>query len=181
MSDEDNSAMGPVMDATPEIQALAERPEIKEAAVHALHKKHHENKIHHFTEKNREKQLTDWQVTQYAEEQAAYGINYFMNVSIGDGLFIHIRVHRREDCDKYDFYSLHETFKDDVATCIFTEGIKKVRRSNGKYSCLTESTFNEYANGRLPCDTMRIGDNLNRKSYGTATALGSNLCADNMI
>ncbi|CAM4911162.1 unnamed protein product [Rotaria socialis] len=60
-------------------------------------------------------------------------------------------------------------------------GIKKVRRSNGKYSCLTESTFNEYANGRLPCDTMRIGDNLNRKSYGTAPALGSNLCADNMI
>ncbi|CAF3657603.1 unnamed protein product [Rotaria socialis] len=100
MSDEDNSAMGPVMDATPEIQALAERPEIKEAAIHALHKKHHENKIHHFTEANREKQLTNWQVTQYAEEQVAYGINYFMNVSIGDGLFIHIRVHRREDCDK---------------------------------------------------------------------------------
>ncbi|CAF5170998.1 unnamed protein product, partial [Rotaria magnacalcarata] len=33
MSDEDNNAMGPVMDATPEIQALAERPEIKEAAI----------------------------------------------------------------------------------------------------------------------------------------------------
>ncbi|CAF3684332.1 unnamed protein product [Rotaria socialis] len=171
MSDEDNNVMGPVMDATPEIQALAERPEIKEAAIHALHKKHHENKIHHFTEKNREKQLTDWQVTQYAEEQAAYGINYFMNVSIGNGLFIHIRVHRREDCDKVVSLSLNDCQK----------RIKKVRRSNGKYSCLTESTFNEYANGRLPCDTMRIGDNLNRKSYGTATALGSNLCADNMI
>ncbi|CAF1222564.1 unnamed protein product [Rotaria magnacalcarata] len=90
MSDEDNNAMGPVMDATPEIQALAERPEIKEAAIDALHKKHRENRIHHFTEKHRETHLINWQVTQYAEEQVAYGINYFMNVSIGDGLFIHI-------------------------------------------------------------------------------------------
>lgn len=61
-------------------------------------------------------------VTKYAEEQVAYGLNYFMKVSIGDDFYIHIRVHRRQDCDVYDFYSLHETFRGDVATCIFTEG-----------------------------------------------------------
>jgi len=62
-------------------------------------------------------------VTQYAEEQVAYGINYFMKVSIGDDLFIHIRVHRREDEDAYDFYSLHEVIKHNQATCVFKEGI----------------------------------------------------------
>jgi hypothetical protein len=46
-----------------------------------------------------------------------------MKVSIGDGLFIHIRVHQQEDGDQYDFYSLHETIKDNEATCIFTKGI----------------------------------------------------------
>jgi hypothetical protein len=62
-------------------------------------------------------------VTKYAEEDVAYGINYFMKVSIGDGLFIHIRVHRQEHHNKYDFYSLHERIKHNQATCIFTEGI----------------------------------------------------------
>jgi len=47
-----------------------------------------------------------------------------MKVSIGDGLFIHIRVHRQEDHNKYDFYSLHETIKHNQATCVFTEGIR---------------------------------------------------------
>jgi hypothetical protein len=62
-------------------------------------------------------------VTKYAEEDTAYGINYFMKVSIGDGLFIHIRVHRQQHHNIYDFYSLHETIKHNEATCIFTEGI----------------------------------------------------------
>ncbi|CAF1166712.1 unnamed protein product [Adineta ricciae] len=123
MSDEHQNSMGPVMDATPEIQELSERPEIKHAAIHELHKKHHENQVHHFTEEHREKHIAAWKVTKYAEEVAAYGINYFMKVFIGDGLFIHIRVHRQAHHAKYDFYSLHETFKHDVATCVFTEGI----------------------------------------------------------
>ncbi len=46
----------------------------------------------------------------------------FMKVSIGDGHFIHIRAHQRQDGDGYDFYSLHETFKHNKATCIFKEG-----------------------------------------------------------
>lgn len=45
-----------------------------------------------------------------------------MKVSIGDGLFIHIRVHRQQNHNKYDFYSLHEIIKHNVATCCFTEG-----------------------------------------------------------
>jgi hypothetical protein len=42
-----------------------------------------------------------------------------MKVSIGDGLFIHIRVHQQEDGDGYDFYSLHEIIKHNKATCVF--------------------------------------------------------------
>jgi hypothetical protein len=61
-------------------------------------------------------------VTQYAEEQVAYGINYFMKVCIGDGLFIHIRVHQRPDEEAFDFYSLHEVIKHNQATCVFKEG-----------------------------------------------------------
>jgi hypothetical protein len=65
-------------------------------------------------------------VTKYAEEEVAFGINYFMKVSIGDGLFIHIRVHQQEHHKKYDFYSLHETIKHNQATCVFTEGIQNI-------------------------------------------------------
>jgi hypothetical protein len=70
-----------------------------------------------------------YRVTHYAEEQVAYGINYFMKVSIGDGLFIHIRVHQREDGDGFDFYSLHEIIKHNKATCIFKEGIQNIQLS----------------------------------------------------
>jgi hypothetical protein len=67
-----------------------------------------------------------FRVTKYAEEEVAFGINYFMKVSIGDGLFIHIRVHQQEHHKKYDFYSLHETIKHNQATCVFTEGIQNI-------------------------------------------------------
>ncbi|CAF2261756.1 unnamed protein product [Rotaria magnacalcarata] len=119
MSDEDNNSMGPVM-----VRSWRDdRPEIKEAAINALQQKHHESKLHQFTEAERLEQLSNWKVTQYAEEQTAYGVNYFMKVSIGHNLFIHIRVQRQEDDDAYNFYSLHETIKDDVATYIFPEDV----------------------------------------------------------
>lgn len=35
--------------------------------------------------------------------------------------------------------------------------------------------MNEYTNERLPCDTMRIGENIASRSYGIATPHGSNL------
>jgi hypothetical protein len=40
---------------------ISERPEVKEEAIKALHKKHRENKLHHFTETDREKHLSNWQ------------------------------------------------------------------------------------------------------------------------
>ncbi len=54
-------------------------------------------------------------------------------------------------------------------------GIKRVRESNGRYAFLTESTTNDYINQRLPCDTMKVGSNLDSKGYGIGTPLGSDL------
>lgn len=55
------------------------------------------------------------------------------------------------------------------------EGVETVRRKNGKYAFLTESTQNEYTNQRLPCDTMKVGGNLDAKGYGIGTPMGSDL------
>ncbi|KAJ8298372.1 hypothetical protein KUTeg_024903 [Tegillarca granosa] len=56
-----------------------------------------------------------------------------------------------------------------------TDGIAKVRKENGKYAYLIESTLNEYTNMREPCDTMKVGSNLDSKGYGIATPIGSEL------
>ena len=53
--------------------------------------------------------------------------------------------------------------------------IRQVRDSNGKYAFLMESTTNDYANQRNPCDTMKVGNNLDSKGYGIGTPLGSDL------
>ena len=113
--------MGPVHEATEQLQKMSERKEIREAAIEALHLKHKENTLHHFTEAHKEKHISQWRVTKYAEEKTSYGNNYFFKVSIGDDLYIHIRAHRQVHHAIYDFYSLHETIKHNVATCIFTE------------------------------------------------------------
>ncbi|XP_067118229.1 glutamate receptor 1-like isoform X2 [Centruroides vittatus] len=57
----------------------------------------------------------------------------------------------------------------------YGEGIRRVRESKGKYAFLMESTKNEYINERQPCDTMKVGRNLDAKGYGVATPVGSNL------
>lgn len=57
----------------------------------------------------------------------------------------------------------------------YEDGIKRVRESKGKYAFLMESTKNDYINERQPCDTMKVGRNLDAKGYGVATPLGSNL------
>ncbi|WAR00270.1 GRIA2-like protein [Mya arenaria] len=49
------------------------------------------------------------------------------------------------------------------------EGIKRVRDSKGKYAFLLESVYNEYANNQKPCNTMKVGHNLNSNHYGIAT------------
>jgi len=56
-----------------------------------------------------------------------------------------------------------------------SDGVQKVRSSKGKYAFLLESTMNEYYNQRKPCNTMKIGDNLDSKGYGIATPIGSPL------
>ncbi len=50
-----------------------------------------------------------------------------------------------------------------------------LQKSKGKYAFLIESTTNEYINERRPCDTMKVGKNLDAKGYGIATAKGSGL------
>ena len=55
------------------------------------------------------------------------------------------------------------------------EGVKRVRKSNGKYAFLMESVGNDYTNQREPCDTMKVGSNLDSKGYGIGTPMGSDL------
>ncbi|KAI4874382.1 hypothetical protein NFI96_001119 [Prochilodus magdalenae] len=57
------------------------------------------------------------------------------------------------------------------------EGVARVRKSKGKYAYLLESTMNEYIEQRKPCDTMKVGGNLDSKGYGVATPKGSALRA----
>ena len=49
------------------------------------------------------------------------------------------------------------------------------RKDKGRYAFLTESTTNDYINQRVPCDTMKVGNNLDSKGYGIGTPLGSDL------
>ncbi|XP_055843535.1 glutamate receptor 1-like isoform X1 [Episyrphus balteatus] len=57
----------------------------------------------------------------------------------------------------------------------YDEGISRVRTSKGKYALLVESPKNEYVNAREPCDTMKVGRNLDTKGFGIATPIGSPL------
>lgn len=54
--------MGPVMDATPEIQALSESEAVRVAAVHKLHQIHHNNVVHHFEESEKDQHIAAWTV-----------------------------------------------------------------------------------------------------------------------
>lgn len=55
------------------------------------------------------------------------------------------------------------------------DGVERVRSSKGKYAFLLESTMNDFYNQRKPCNTMKVGGNLDSKGYGVATPLGSDL------
>ncbi|XP_034657725.1 glutamate receptor 1 [Drosophila subobscura] len=55
----------------------------------------------------------------------------------------------------------------------YDEGIRRVRTSKGKYALLVESPKNEYVNARSPCDTMKVGRNIDAKGFGVATPIGS--------
>lgn len=57
----------------------------------------------------------------------------------------------------------------------YDDGIARVRNSKGKYALLIESPKNDYTNVRYPCDTMKVGQNLDNKGFGVGTPLGSPL------
>jgi ionotropic glutamate receptor len=57
------------------------------------------------------------------------------------------------------------------------EGVEFVRESEGRYAFLLEAAMNDYNNERFPCDTIRVGKNLDYKGYGIATSKGSGLHA----
>ena len=52
-------------------------------------------------------------------------------------------------------------------------GVERVRSSKGRYAFLLESTMNDYYNQRKPCNTMKIGVDLDSKGYGIGTPLNS--------
>ncbi|GFS04375.1 glutamate receptor [Elysia marginata] len=54
-------------------------------------------------------------------------------------------------------------------------GVERVRNEKGKYAFLLDSSFNDYHNQRKPCNTMKVGRNLDNKGYGIATPRGSDL------
>ena len=55
------------------------------------------------------------------------------------------------------------------------DGVDRVRSSKGKYAFLLESTMNDYYNQKKPCNTMKVGGDLDSKGYGVATPIGSDL------
>lgn len=57
----------------------------------------------------------------------------------------------------------------------YNEGVRRVRTAKGKYALLVESPKNEYVNARAPCDTMKVGRNIDTKGFGVATPIGSPL------
>ncbi|CAK8674546.1 unnamed protein product [Clavelina lepadiformis] len=50
------------------------------------------------------------------------------------------------------------------------DGIERVRNSGGKYAFLMESSLNEYMEHRKPCNTLKVGPNIDSKGYGIALA-----------
>ena len=80
---------------------------------------------------------------------------------------------------KIAVYERMWAFMDKAEPSVFEKategGVARVRNSKGKYAFLMESTMNDYHNQRKPCNTMKVGGNLDSKGYGIATPLGSEL------
>lgn len=80
---------------------------------------------------------------------------------------------------KFPTYQRMWSFMNGYGSSVFVkgnkEGVQKVRDMKGKYAFLLESSVNEYLNERKPCNTMKVGSNLDSKGYGVATPIGSDL------
>uniref|UniRef100_A0AC35UAC2 PBPe domain-containing protein n=1 Tax=Rhabditophanes sp. KR3021 TaxID=114890 RepID=A0AC35UAC2_9BILA len=70
-------------------------------------------------------------------------------------------------------YRYMESQVPSVFVSTYGEGIEKVRSQKGRYAFLLEATANDYENTRKPCDTIKVGNNLNSQGYGIATPFGS--------
>lgn len=121
MSSAADNKMGAVQDATPEIQKLSELPEIREAAIKRFHHLQKESKVHHFKDSDAADHIKNWKVLKFAEEPVAYGVNYFLKVEIDPaaGHTLHVRAHRQQHHNKYDFYSIHDTIHHNERTYVF--------------------------------------------------------------
>ena len=92
--------------------------------------------------------------------------NYFTNLSLP----------QRSKIAVYEkMWGYMKSAEPTVFTKTTAEGVARVRKSKGKYAFLLESTMNEYTEQRKPCDTMKVGGNLDSKGYGVATPKGSQL------
>lgn len=58
-----------------------------------------------------------------------------------------------------------------------SEGLKKVRASNGRYAFIMEGAPAEYAVSRYPCDLMLVGEDIYKHSYSLVTKKDSALMA----
>ncbi|XP_014780672.1 glutamate receptor 2 isoform X2 [Octopus bimaculoides] len=56
-----------------------------------------------------------------------------------------------------------------------SKAVERVRNSKGTYAFFLESVMNDYFNQRKPCNTMKVGENLDSKGYGVATPMNSPL------
>lgn len=61
----------------------------------------------------------------------------------------------------------------DVFVDSYSEGINKVRESDGRYVFILETAMNDYISDREPCNTFKVGKNLHDIEYGIALPLGS--------
>ena len=57
----------------------------------------------------------------------------------------------------------------------YTDGVNKVRESEGQYVFILEAPMNNYISDRQPCNTFKIGKNFHSIDYGIALPLGSPL------
>lgn len=91
-------------------------------------------------------------------------------------LFFFFLLSQRSKIAVYEkMWSYMKSAEPTVFTKTTAEGVARVRKSKGKYAFLLESTMNEYTEQRKPCDTMKVGGNLDSKGYGIATPKGSQL------
>lgn len=72
-------------------------------------------------------------------------------------LFDSLMIHFYLNLNKFLFYGSSVFVKDNQ------QGKLKVLNSKGKYAFLLESSVNEYLNERKPCDTIKVGENLDSK------------------